>query len=84
MNLDQRETPESVETASVACKIINSKNRLDRPTRGSPSLVNGARLRTSSLRGSWVRIPPPALHSARRPKHGPSQYDHDDPLRIKK
>ncbi len=28
--------------------------------RGSPSLVNGARLRTSSLRGSWVRIPPPA------------------------
>jgi hypothetical protein len=29
--------------------------------RGSPSLVNGARLRTSSLRGSWVRIPPPAL-----------------------
>ena len=30
------------------------------PLRGSPSLVNGARLRTSSPRGSWVRIPPPA------------------------
>jgi hypothetical protein len=29
-------------------------------TRGSPSLVNGVRLRTSSLRGSRVRIPPPA------------------------
>ena len=30
--------------------------------RGSPSLVNGARLRTSSLRGSWVQIPPPAFN----------------------
>jgi hypothetical protein len=29
-------------------------------TRGSPSLVNGVRLRTSSLRGSRVQIPPPA------------------------
>jgi hypothetical protein len=28
--------------------------------RGSPSLANGAGLRTPSLRGSWVRIPPPA------------------------
>src|SRR5271156_1626307 len=31
-----------------------------RTARGSPSLVNGAGLRTPSLRGSWVRIPPPA------------------------
>ena|GEM_PF-72599 len=28
--------------------------------RGSPSLVNGARLRTSSRWGTWVQIPPPA------------------------
>ena len=28
--------------------------------RGSPSLVNGVGLRLPSLRGSWVRIPPPA------------------------
>ena len=26
-----------------------------------PSLVKGAGLRTLSLRGSWVQIPPPAL-----------------------
>jgi predicted regulator of amino acid metabolism with ACT domain len=30
--------------------------------RGLPSLVNGVGLRTPSLRGSWVRIPPPALN----------------------
>ena len=32
-------------------------------TRGSPSLANGAGLRTPSLRGSWVRIPPPAPYA---------------------
>ena len=31
--------------------------------RGSPSLVNGVRLRTLSLRSSWVQIPPPALQN---------------------
>ena len=66
MNLGKRETAESVETMDSIIKIINPKNRLDETTRGSPSLVNGARLRTSSLRGSWVRIPPPALHLALR------------------
>ena len=30
--------------------------------RGSPSMVNGVGLRLPSLRGSRVRIPPPALH----------------------
>ena len=59
--MDKRETAESVETPNPIIKIINPKNWFDETTRGSPSLVNGARLRTSSLRGSWVRIPPPAL-----------------------
>ncbi len=58
----ERGTIESVVTALFRFKIINPKNRLAVTTRGSPSLVNGARLRTSSLRGSWVRIPPPALN----------------------
>src|SRR5579863_96741 len=31
--------------------------------RGSPSLVNGVGLRLPSLRGSRVRIPPPALNA---------------------
>ena len=60
MNLGKRETAESIETPNSIIKIINPKDLFDETTRGSPSLVNGARLRTSSLRGSWVRIPPPA------------------------
>jgi hypothetical protein len=41
-------------------------------TRGSPSLVNGVRLRTSSLRGSRVRIPPPAPLRGHRWSQWPS------------
>ena len=40
--------------------VLKAKIGLAGATRGSPSLVNGVRLRTSSLRGSRVRIPPPA------------------------
>ena len=58
-----RGAPESEE----CYKIIKPKNRLGQTTRGSPSLVNGVRLRTSSLRGSRVRIPPPALHDSQGP-----------------
>ncbi len=50
-------------------KIFNSNSRRAETARGSPSLVNGARLRTSSLRGSWVRIPPPALLSGTRDRN---------------
>ena len=31
--------------------------------RESPSLVNGVRFRSLSLRSSWVRIPPPAYYN---------------------
>ena len=48
---DKRESAESVHKEKLG---------LAGTTRGSPSLVNGVRLRTSSLRGSRVRIPPPA------------------------
>ena len=40
--------------------VLKPKVGLAGATRGSPSLVNGVRLRTSSLRGSTVQIPPPA------------------------
>ena len=41
--------------------VLKAKVGFAGATRGSPSLVNGVRLRTSSLRGSRVRIPPPAF-----------------------
>jgi hypothetical protein len=41
----------------------------------SSILVNSARLRTSSLRGSWVRIPLPACFVGPKPSQGPSQKD---------
>jgi hypothetical protein len=51
--------------------------------RGSPSLVNGARLRTSSLRGSWVRIPPPAL-SVSFPEDPKTSSERDRPALIER
>ena len=44
-----------------AIQDYKPKEGLAETARGSPSLVNGVRLRTSSLRGSRVRIPPPAF-----------------------
>ncbi len=56
--MGEREAGESDEKQ---LNVIKPKIGLAGTTRGSPSLVNGVRLRTSSLRGSRVRIPPPAL-----------------------
>jgi hypothetical protein len=53
---------ENRESDQTALNVIKAKLGLGGTTRGSPSLVNGVRLRTSSLRGSRVRIPPPAHH----------------------
>ncbi len=55
--MDGREEGESDERRFNVHKV---KVGLAETARGSPSLVNGVRLRTSSLRGSRVRIPPPA------------------------
>ncbi len=51
---------ESGESDETRFNVHKAKVGLAGTTRGSPSLVNGVRLRTSSLRGSRVRIPPPA------------------------
>ncbi len=59
MILGKREKRESNQ---MPLNLIKAKVGLGGTTRGSPSLVNGVRLRTSSLRGSRVRIPPPAHH----------------------
>jgi hypothetical protein len=59
-NPKAREEPDRRQSVALAGKTVKQSTRVASPKRGSPSLVNGARLRTSSLRGSWVRIPPPA------------------------
>ena len=46
--------------------------------RGSPSMVNGVGLRLPSLRGSWVRIPPPALLSRRETHFQPNMLGGND------